>query len=101
MELFGAVLIVLFLVALHYQFMQGQPLLEPVVTPSPTFDRLFNHYPLMFSIGAGLFGAAAFLLRGHPAAFYPLLVLAVTMLIADWVGCSVSVNRHVRKGKGR
>jgi uncharacterized membrane protein YfcA len=101
MEFFVAVVIVLFLLALHYQFLQGKSLLEPVATPSPTFDRLFNKYPLLFSMGAGLIFAVAFLLRERPEAFYPLLVIAITLLLADWVGCSVSLIRHLRKDKRR
>ena len=101
MELFATVLVVLFPVVLHYQFLLGQSLLETVATPSPTFDRLFNSRPLIFSFGAGLFGAAAVLLRGNSAAFYPLLVVAIAMLLADWFGCSVSLMRHLRKRKRR
>ena len=99
MELVAAALLTLFPAVLHYQFLLGQSLLETVQTPSPAFDRLFNRYPLIFSLGAGIAGAAAALLRDHSAGFYPLLVSAVLMLIADWVGCSVSLMRHLRKRK--
>jgi len=97
MTFFIAALIILFPVALHGMSLLGRWILDPIQSPSKTLNQLFNSYPLILSLMAGLFGAGAFLLRKGGPAFYACIIVAVICFLVDMYACLLSFFTYVSR----
>lgn len=94
---FGAALAFAMPVALHYAFLWGQRLLEPVATPFSKFDAFYNRRPLLVSFISGAFFAAATLVQRGASSFYSLAAMGLALLILDGLACSISFMLHLKK----
>lgn len=100
-EIFGAGLAFVFPVVMHFSCLWGEVLLARVVTPFPRFDAAYNKRPLVLSLLAGAFLAAATLARPHAAAFYAFVAAGLTLLVLDMAATLVSLARHIKNRRRR
>ena len=96
---FVAILLVVFPTLLHGAALLGRWILDPIRSPSRSFNEFYNSHPLVLSGVAGLFAAAAFLLGKTSPAFYFCAAIGGLLFLLDMYACLLSFISYIANAK--